>query len=183
MGKTIKDLFIKPSAHEASLGGGNTKNVNEALTAFASASVQPSEPTKEPVAGVVNANGIYEWSGIPSKASTIYTVQAFISSLPTTMDMDTKRNTLEGILNAAQLDTAQLTIDAEERLASLKDYADDISISIQNEIDEAKEKIEKMLEEIESTKVKMTQAQERCEEQLKIIKTEEVKIKEILTHL
>lgn len=109
------------------------------------------------VEDVVNA--IYEQNGLSDKSTSIYTVQALISTLPQEMPTPTMQTTVAGILAVSGKDVHDLLNDATRRLETLAAARSKIVGERGTEIAEAENDIERLKEMIGQAQVKIHEAE------------------------
>lgn len=129
------------------------------------------EPTPAPVveveANIQSAENvveeIYEQNGMSDKSTSIYTVQALISTLPQEMTMQKMQTTVAGILSVSGKAVSDLLADAQRRVDVLNAARSTIVGERDAEITAAKADIENLKVLIESATVKIREAEKIIE--------------------
>ena len=106
---------------------------------------------------------IYEQNGMSDKSTSIYTVQALISTLPQEMTMQKMQTTVAGILSVSGKAVSDLLADAQRRVDVLNAARCTIVDERETEITAAKADIENLKVLIESATVKIHEAEKIIE--------------------
>ncbi len=126
---------------------------------------------------------VYETAGLGDLSKSIFKIQQIRTSFPETIPDEVVRQTIPGLLTAANLDTVELRLDAETRIATL-------NTALQNNLMEQTEKINSLTEEInelamviEAKRQEIINAQQNKDIFSKVVEQETKVIQENLTYL
>lgn len=174
----FKDLFVKPTENKA-IGGNDVSSI---LNSLPTAKTEVRVDLVEPIDGVQSVGELYERLGMAT-SNKIYDVSPFIDSLPSSLDMVSKKTTLAKILQAARHDIEELKINADECISALE-QANIVTLqTTEQENDKRKSIIQSKLAEIKELELEIEDEVSRQTQQGILFNEEITKLKTIKGYL